>query len=574
VVTEISYNAETNHPYRAKVEFITVTDWEKELKALYQDLLDTDGDMKSTSRDNDASVAWAKIHAVYPRKTKEMIVNASIEDLLRDVSVRHILGATKVIKQDDSLKFYKQLQKYVDSQEKSRKDDKSPKEMEYWPLIRVVKIFVKSPTLQTGAVVVDLPGVHDANAARAAVADSYMQKCTGLWIVAPITRAVDDKAAHKLMGDGFRRQLLMDGGFSSISFICSKSDDISISEAMLSLGLEDELEPLMIEIDKLDNERDGKKEMLKRQQETRSDMQDAAEELEEQLLAWEELKDQAEEGKIVYKPKAKQPNNTGEVKKRKKGGGSRSKAKKAKRSSNIDDFIVDSDSEIESEEEPQQEEEDKGPPLTDDEIEEKIAELKAAKKQGRKVKQDVLKSLSELRGEIAELNESIKELEDKVASRCIAERNKYSTSAIQQDFAAGLQELDREAAEEMDGENYDPNTDKRDYGAVANSLPVFCVSSRGYQKLQGRLKKDGDPPVFRDIDQTGMPSLQVHCTKLTEKGRLANGRKFLTSLSQLCNSLTLWTSGTPVNLTQADKDREVIRLNRKFEGLDEGLDSV
>jgi len=51
--------------------------------------------------------------------------------------------------------------------------------------------------------------------------------CTGLWIVAPITRAVDDKTAHTLLGQTFRRQLLMDGGFASVSFICSKSDDIS-----------------------------------------------------------------------------------------------------------------------------------------------------------------------------------------------------------------------------------------------------------------------------------------------------------------------------------------------------------
>lgn len=32
---------------------------------------------------------------------------------------------------------------------------------------------MKSPALATGAVIVDLPGVHDANAARAAVAEGY-----------------------------------------------------------------------------------------------------------------------------------------------------------------------------------------------------------------------------------------------------------------------------------------------------------------------------------------------------------------------------------------------------------------
>lgn len=37
------------------------------------------------------------------------------------------------------------------------------------------RLYVRSPILATGAVIVDLPGVHDANAARAAVAESYMQ---------------------------------------------------------------------------------------------------------------------------------------------------------------------------------------------------------------------------------------------------------------------------------------------------------------------------------------------------------------------------------------------------------------
>jgi hypothetical protein len=116
--------------------------------------------------------------------------------------------------------------------------------MEYWPLIKVVKIYTRSPALSTGAVIVDLPGVHDSNAARAAVAQGYMKQCTGLSIVAPINRAVDDKAAKTLLGDSFKRQLKYDGGFSSVTFICSKTDDISITEAIHSLELDDEVAEL------------------------------------------------------------------------------------------------------------------------------------------------------------------------------------------------------------------------------------------------------------------------------------------------------------------------------------------
>lgn len=146
----------------------------------------------------EAGIAWAKIKAVYPRKTKEMLRNATVESLLAESSVKNILGTNHDINETDSLRFYKKLQRFVDSNEKSmgeKKDrEKKAREIEYWPLIKVVKyvicrritmrvwtdsnpdrLYVKSPTLATGAVIVDLPGVHDANAARAAVAESYMQ---------------------------------------------------------------------------------------------------------------------------------------------------------------------------------------------------------------------------------------------------------------------------------------------------------------------------------------------------------------------------------------------------------------
>ena len=41
----------------------------------------------------------------------------------------------------------------------------------------------------------DLPGVRDANAARGAVAEKYMKSCNAVWIVADVTRAVDNRTA-------------------------------------------------------------------------------------------------------------------------------------------------------------------------------------------------------------------------------------------------------------------------------------------------------------------------------------------------------------------------------------------
>jgi hypothetical protein len=121
-----------------------------------------------------------------------------------------------------------------------------------------------------------------------------------------------------------------------------------------------------------------------------------------------------------------------------------------------------------------------------------------------------------------------------------------------------VRELDHELAEEEDAANFDPEQDARDYDEVARSLPVFCVSSRGYQKLMGRLKKDADLPGFKNIAETEIPLLQAHCKKLTEAGRQAACRRFLNSLSQLLNSLQLWSSndGSGKVLTEGQLKRE------------------
>lgn len=57
----------------------------------------------------------------------------------------------------------------------------------YWPLIRQVQVKCNAEALSTGSILVDLPGVADANAARNNIAKDYMKKCDCIWILAPIT---------------------------------------------------------------------------------------------------------------------------------------------------------------------------------------------------------------------------------------------------------------------------------------------------------------------------------------------------------------------------------------------------
>ncbi|KAK9781876.1 putative Dynamin N-terminal domain-containing protein [Seiridium cardinale] len=543
VITEMSYNHSDNPAalYRAEVEFISTDDWKRELMQLYDDLVDSNGEVvrDSSNSETEAGVAWAKIKAVYPQETKDTLTKTNAAALVNAPDVRMVLGSTRIITEATSQAFYVKMQKFIDSQEKDRKQKKKgeKKPMEFWPLIKVVRVFTKADALSTGAVIVDLPGVHDSNAARAAVADKYLEKCTGLWIVAPITRAVDDKTAQNMLGQSFKLQLKYDDKYSHVTFICSKTDDILIAEAVKSLGLEDKIAECQSNIDRTKSELVVKKLAIAETVERTQELQAKAGEIQEKIDHWQELADRFDENDPACSPSAipqKRKNPTRQATNRKKIEVSLAALEAGYPSSESDE-----DEEV----------------LVQDNIEEGDPEQEALSKER------IQSELERLRSEKAQLQVAIQEFSDKfkaeskpyrrqikelanfeacLKSMCIQGRNKYSTNAIQHDFARGIKEMDQEIAMRENDELFDPEHDIRDYEQVATSLPVFCVSSRAYQKNKGRLEKDEAIRGFRTLEETGIPQLQAYAKQLTEDGRASNAKKFLEEFGNVLNSLNLW----------------------------------
>ncbi|KAI8631989.1 hypothetical protein F5Y19DRAFT_382458 [Xylariaceae sp. FL1651] len=572
--TEISFNYsdDPQELYRAEIEFISASDWVRELQVLFSDLLDSNGEVSrdATNTDSDAGIAYAKVKAVYPQKTREMLARANPKDLANEPALRNILGSTKILKEETAKDLYRGMQHYVDSREKStgpvdhRKRIAVP--MEYWPLIKVVRIFTKASALSTGAVIVDLPGVQDSNAARAAVAASYMKSCTGLWIVAPITRAVDDKIAKSLLGDSFKRQLKYDGTYSAVSFICSKTDDISITEAAESLGLEEEISESWNFAEDMRRTKGSLQSEISDLKKTKAALSDQLDECEAKIDLWEDLQSQISNGRTVYAPSFN-------LKKRKRGGRP-SGSRKNLESSDVDDDWDASDSGLSDKENSQPEENRK--PLTEEDIEEQMSSIKMQRKKIREERRSLDSQVVELRKKAKEAQNERDTILAEVKAICIKGRNDYSRGAIKQDFAMGIRELDQENAVEEDDTTFDPDQDIRDYDEVARSLPVFCVSSRAYQKLSGRLEKDDfQSHGFLTVEDTEVPKLQEHAKKLTEAGRASHCRRFLNDLSQLINSMKLWSEndGTMSSLTDTEKQGEEQHLKKLLGSLEQELDS-
>jgi len=343
------------------------------------------------------------------------------------------------------------------------------------------------------------------------------------------------------------------------------------------LGLDQQNGPLWEQIDEHDKQIRSCKREMEELKETKGTYHAVMDDAEEQLEAWEKLKDDCEDGNTVFAPMAKNR------KKRKSGGGGGTRKRQKMSSEDFDADFSDVDNEDENEEssaseeeEAEEEVEDRGASLTIDQIKTKIDELKNIKKEARRQKVNVDIQLKDTRQKISEIQALSAKIEADIAKVCIEWRNDYSRGAIQQDFAAGMKELDQELAIEEDEENFNPDDDIRDYDEVAKSLPVFCVSSRGYQKLSGRMKKDASVPGFMTIKETEIPELQSHCKSLTVAGRQATCKRFLTTLSQLLNSLTLWASndgnGLALTLEQRAAERNVIR--KSLVGLDKGFEKI
>ncbi|KAG9645665.1 hypothetical protein KCU95_g9010, partial [Aureobasidium melanogenum] len=559
VVTEMSWNPseDESSKYRAEIEFIKPAEWEKELRVLFEEIIDGSGNISRevSNPDSQAGIAYAKIRAVYWRLTRDDLVASSIEKLMADHSVWGLLGTTKYIKDRYCDTFYKGLQHYVDSKEKPEltkdsddddededisrgtgdKDKKKKKtrkrEQEFWPLIKVVRLYVKADALSTGAVLVDLPGVADSNAARAAVAEGYMKQCTGLWIVSPINRAVDDKAAKNLLGSAFRRQLKFDGTYSAITSICSKTNDISNTEAADSLGLGEELEELEEQLTSIKRRRRAAEKETSKLRDQKSSLRETMDNCDDDIEKWEALQEKLDDGKTDEDQSSDNSDHESQIS-------------------------------------------DRGSPLTAEDIETKIQELKDQRKEARRGRSEIEAEVKDLNNKIKELKVEARNIEDNRSRICIDARNQYSKSAIQVDFAAGIKELDQETAADEDPDTFNPEEDLRDYEKVAKDLPVYCVSSRAYQKLSGRLVKDNAVRGFTDVEQTEIPALKWHCKSLTEKVRSIKSRRFLTLLSQLCTSLALWSSndGSGAKKTDQQRDAEQRFLARKLKDLEKALE--
>jgi len=99
-------------------------------------------------------------------------------------------------------------------------------EASLWPLLRHVTIGVRDSRVLKKVTLVDLPGISDTNQSRVELTHDFIRSCNYIWIVAPISRAVDDATVFQLLSRY--------GKISKLCVICTHSDDgVTASETKL-----------------------------------------------------------------------------------------------------------------------------------------------------------------------------------------------------------------------------------------------------------------------------------------------------------------------------------------------------
>ncbi|KAI1961962.1 hypothetical protein LOZ58_003040 [Ophidiomyces ophidiicola] len=483
-VVEIAYN-HCSTPYRAEVEFITREEWAAYLRVLFGDISDQMSENKlRNDKNNESTIALAMIKAVYGTGYQNT-ENFNIDDFLTHERVVDILGQVKSFEQNDPDKFYREIQQYIDSKDRNLA---SSSDMEYWPLIRVVRVYVKSSILKTGAVIADLPGIQDSNPARAEVANKYLKECSSIWVLAPVVRAVDNKTARNLMGDCFKRQLQMDGSLHFVSVICTKTDDISFVEFAQTAAIS----------------------------QLHGETRDAIQNLRANFVSLRARERELE-------------------------------ATKADVKGNFEIVDAELDSLLEQVTSPRA-----GPDTAD-----LLVQASQMRSQLKGQVTDLERDIANIEGQVALAMGDIDGLNSIFERECVALRNRTVKACVKVDFAGGIQDLD------LQGQKTEPEGPlTRDYQSLADSLPVFCVSSRSYQQLQGRMTQ-GRQVIkgFQTSDETEIPQLQAHCADSTLPGRRERGLEFLDHLERLFNSLNF---GLRADETSALEIKKRIKDQRWF----------
>jgi hypothetical protein len=174
----------------AEVVYITPAEWREELQSIFEDLEQASTNEEDNAVDEEQKErikqSLDKIKCVYPHiNTRSKLESTSIDYLLESPEVCNVLGSTRTIEKRTRAQLSDAIRPCIDSGDNS--------DSSHWPIVKLVRIFIKSSILEPGIILVDLPGNSDSNSARSVIAEKYSKDLAVTVVVANITRGISEK---------------------------------------------------------------------------------------------------------------------------------------------------------------------------------------------------------------------------------------------------------------------------------------------------------------------------------------------------------------------------------------------
>lgn len=183
VIVEISHNDRPDYRYVAEVLPIEESEVRRELERIFEDkkLWDVQEEEEDGELDPELKQRMENTFEKYRCVLKQPVSldalkNLSVDELLQDSNARKMLGQRRIIEKNNLKEFSRGIKPFIDTS-KEMGDGFS---YSRWPLVKIVKLYIKADILKTGIVLVDLPGSHDTSAVRSQIAAQYMK----IWLFA------------------------------------------------------------------------------------------------------------------------------------------------------------------------------------------------------------------------------------------------------------------------------------------------------------------------------------------------------------------------------------------------------
>nr|XP_042703101.1 nuclear GTPase SLIP-GC-like [Chrysemys picta bellii] len=219
-IVQVSSSRSKN--YEAKIHLLSLQEWKEELKNLVE-LVRKPGEEEEEEEEGDVGEAVQKLQALYGRGAE----TRPYEDLLRAKPLVHIPSSNCILlKGVQAKELSDKLDPFVRCQ--SNRDEEKAN-MRFWPLIKYVEVTIlKSNVIPEGIVFMDIPGTGDYNSKRDEMWKESINKCSVIWVISDIERAVGAKVHEVLLKESIKAY--QGGMCSDIALVVTKSDKLQLEE--------------------------------------------------------------------------------------------------------------------------------------------------------------------------------------------------------------------------------------------------------------------------------------------------------------------------------------------------------